>query len=110
MARQYDVVRLEVDVRYAGGRSVESKEETLKIFFDFCKVFQRHLVKYASSTLSVPSTGTAYGNIISFKKILSQDTINKTIRKVEDNSKFAVKKTEYYSDSKLMKIIIERLD
>ena len=110
MARKYDVVRLGIDVRYAGGRVVESKEETLETFFDFCKLFQIHLLKYASSTLGVPSTGTAYGNNIRFKKNISLNTLTKAIRAVEENSTIVVKKIEYYSDSKLLKIIIERLD
>ena len=106
---KYEVSRVEIDVKCAGKVGEEAKEEKMKIFFDFCKVFQQHLSKYANR-YGVPTTGTAYGNNINLKTPISINTLNHIIKSVEENSDFSVKKIEYYLNSKMVVVTIMKLD
>lgn len=117
---KFDVNRVEIDVRDPGSRFVESKEVKKETFFEFYKVFEKYLSKYASNTESKAtsqfdvcgrdSNGTPYGNNINFETPISVNTLNKILLSAENDSKFTIKKIEYFCDSKLTVVVITKLN
>ena len=80
------------------------------VFSDFCQIFEKQLSEYDSNILCVPSTGTVYGNNISLETPISINAVNQVIESVEENSKYSIKKTEYYIPTKLVVVTIVKLD
>ena len=121
MARtEFDVSRVEIDVRYPGSRFVESKKVKKETFFEFYKVFEKYLSEDASDTVCKPtsqfevcgrdSNGIPYGNNINFETPISANTLNDILLGVENDSKFTIKKIDYYCDSKLTVVVITKLN
>lgn len=119
MARtEYDVSRVEIDVRYPGSRFVESKEAKKEIFFEFYKVFEKYFSEHAANNVCEPtsqfnvcgrdSKGTPYGNNINFETLISVNTLNKILLSAENGSNFTIKKIEYFCDSKLTVVVITK--
>ena len=107
---KYEVSRIEIDVRHVGLMYCEANEKKKKVFFEFCKVFQKYLSKYTKNTLVTFSTKEVYENNINFNCSVSINTINKIFQSIEENSKFAIKKMEYYRDSKVIVVSIVELN
>ena len=117
MARKYDVSRVQIDVKGDGSRALDSKKSK-ETFFEFYKLFEKYLSKYASNTKSTAtsqfdvcgynSQGILDGNNINFNRKISLSTINKVISGIDEP--FAIKKIEYYCDSKLTVVVITKLN